>query len=120
MNKDIMFFTISVTNLANEEDYECKESWESYYSIDDAISTAIDLAKSLSDEKDTYMVSVFGGEYQDENGNTFGEPFDLYTFSNKDKETTIKVRLSCGYVKGEVDGYIQNGETEFQDENFKL
>lgn len=115
-----MCFTISVTNLANEEDYDCKESYEIYYSIDDAISSAIDLVKSLADEKDTYMVSVFGGEYQYENGNTFGEPFDLYTFSNKDKETTIQIRLSCGYVKGEVDGYIHNGGIEFQDKNFKL
>lgn len=120
MNKDFMIYTISVTNLATEEEYECKESWETYYSIDKAISTAIDLAKELSDDDDTYMVSVFGGEYQDKDGNTYGEPYDLYTFSNKDKEETIKVRLERGYVKGEVDGYIHNGEIEFQDKNFKL
>lgn len=120
MNKQFMIYTISVTNLAIEEEYECKESWETYYSIDKAISTAIGLAKDLSDDDDTYMVSVYGGEYQDKDGNTYGEPYDLYTFSNKDKETTIKVRLECGYVKREVDGYIHNGEIEFQDKNFKL
>lgn len=32
--------------------------------------------------------------------NTYGEPFDFYTFSNKDKELTIKTRLWYGYVKG--------------------
>jgi hypothetical protein len=60
------------------------------------------------------MVSGFGGEYQDEDDNTYGEPFDLYTFSNKDKELTIKTRLCYGYVKGGADGYIQNGKIEFQ------
>lgn len=114
-------FTISATNISTEEcDLDCKETYEIYYSIDKAISVAIDLAKMFSNDESVYNVSVFAGEEQDDNGNIIGEPYSIYTFSNKDKETTISKRLESGYVKGEVDGYVVNGEVEFEDKNFKL
>lgn len=117
----LMVYTISATNISNDEcDIDYKESYDIYYSVDKAISAAIDVAKMLDDEESVYNVSVFGGEYQDENGNILGEPYDIYTYSNKDKETTISARLKSGYVKGEADGYITNGEIEFEDKNFKL
>lgn len=117
-----MIFTISAANITDETacDFDCKESYEIYYSIDKAISAAIDVAKSLSDEEDVYNVSVFSGEYQDDMGNIFGEPYDVYTFSNKNKQTTFKARINAGYVRGVVDGYVTNGEFEFEDKNFKL
>ena len=120
-NMKTMVYTISATNISTEEcDFDCKETYEIYYSVDKAISAAIDVAKELSDNECVYNVSVFGGEYQDDKGNILGEPYDIYTYSNKDKETTISTRLNSGYVKGEVDGYITNGEFEFEDKNFKL
>lgn len=116
-----MIFTISATNISTEEnDFECKETYEIYYSVDKAISAAIDVAKMLADDESVYNVSVFSGEEQDDNGNILGEPYDIYTFSNKDRDTTISARLESGYVKGEVDGYIVNGNAEFEDKNFKL
>lgn len=116
-----MIFTISATNLNTEEcDFDFKESYEIYYSIDKAISAAIDVAKRLHNEESVYDVSVFSGEYQDDNGNIFGEPHVIYTISNKPKEITTSVRLGNGYTKGEVDGYISNGEIEFEDKKFKL
>ena len=117
-----MIFTIGVTNITDECacDFDCKETYERYYSEKEAITAAVNVAKILANEESVYNVSVFGGEYQDESGNILGEPYDMYTFSNKDKETTISARLKSGYVKGEVDGYISNGEIEFEDKNFKL
>lgn len=107
-------YTIGVLSLNTEQDYECEECWETYYSVDEAVSTAIDLAKELANEEDTYVVSVFGGEYQDVDGNTFGEPENIYMISSKDKEVTISERLNCGYTNGEVNAYINNGNAEFK------
>lgn len=118
---EVLVYTISVTNISTEDcDLDCKETYDVYYSVDKAISAAIDVAKKLADDEYVYNISVFGGEYQNESGAIFGEPYDIYTLSNKDKETTISARLNSGYVKGEVDGYVSNGEIEFEDKNFKI
>ena len=117
----VLVYTISVTNISTEDcDFNCRETYDVYYSVDKAISGAIDVAKKLADDEYVYNISVFGGEYQNESGDIFGEPYDMYTLSNKDKETTISTRLLGGYVKGEVDGYVSNGEIEFEDKNFKI
>lgn len=113
-------YTISAINLSTEEDIDCKECYIIYYSIDEAISSAIDLAKSLHDEDDVYNISVFCGEKQDDNGNISGEPMETYTISNKPRQITIDARLAVNYVRGDVDGYVTDGEFEFEDKNFKL
>lgn len=118
--KKFGIYTINAFNLATDESYDCGATCVTYYSVDTAVSKAIDLAKELSEDNDTYMVSVLAGEYEDENGNVFGEPYEIYTFSNKDKETTIKERTASGYVSEEVDGYVSNGEFEFRDKKFVL
>ena len=105
-------YTISVTNLNTEESVERKESWENYYSFDTAVDTAIEIVQELADDEDIYMVTIFGGEYQDEDGNILGDMFDFLTFSNKDRETTINARLERGYARAEVDGYIVGEEYE--------
>ena len=117
-----MIFTIGVTNITDECacDFDCKETYEIFYTEKEAITAAVNIAKTLANEESVYNVSVFGGEYQDESGDILGEPYDIYTYSNKDRETTISARLKSGYVKGEVDGYISNGEIEFEDKKFKL
>ena len=117
-----MIFTIGVTNITDECacDFDCKETYEIFYTEKEAITAAVNVAKALADDDSVYGVSVFGGEYQDDKGNTLGEPYDIYTISNKDRETTISARLEMGYTKGEVDGYISNGEIEVWGKKFKL
>lgn len=105
-------YTISVTNLNTEESVERKESWENYYSFDTAVEVAIELAQELADDENIYMVTIFGGEYQDKDGNIFGDMFEMLTFSNKDRETTIDARLKRGYTRAEVDGYVVGEEFE--------
>ena len=117
-----MIFTIGVTNITEECacDFDCKETYERYYSEEEAITAAVNVAKALADDESVYNVSIFGGEYQDDKGNTLGEPYDIYTISNKDRKTTTSARLDNGYVKVGVDAYISNGEIEVWGKKFKL
>ena len=117
-----MIFTIGVTNITDECacDFDCKETYEIFYTEEEAITAAVNVAKALADDDSVYGVSVFGGEYQDDNGNILGEPYDIYTISNKDRKTTTSARLDNGYVKAGVDAYISNGEIEVWGKKFKL
>lgn len=111
-------FTISIYNLTSDCEFECCESWDTYYAIDDAIDAASRVAKELSNEDDVYDITIFGGEYQNDNGDTFGEPFGIIAISNKDKETTKEARLAYGFVVGEMDGYVTYGEVELNIDSF--
>lgn len=111
-------FTISAYNLTNDCEFECQESWETYYSVDDAVESACKLALNLSTEDDVYDITIFGGEYMDEDGNTLGEPFGIIAISNKDKQTTIDARLESGFVIGEVDGYVEDGKVDLSISKF--
>ena len=115
-----MIYTIGATDIMAEESYECAITWAEYGDIDVAISKAIDLARELSTDNEIYNVSVYGGEYKDDNGNVFGEPYDMFTISSKDKDTTIKARTEMNYCKGEVDAYVENGQVTYENEFFQL
>lgn len=79
-----------------------------YESEEEAISAARELAQSLSSWDNVIIVSVYAGEYSDGKGNVFGEPFDIYSISNKDKKTTMIARKNAGYAGLEVDEYMDN------------
>lgn len=113
-------YTISAINVNNEENVNCKESYTIYYSFEEALSSAISLAKNLHNEEDVYDISLFYGEEQDDDGYISGEPTEIYIISNKPRRETIEARLEADYVCGEVDGYIANGVFEFEDKKFKL
>lgn len=103
--KDI--FTIHVFNVTNDEGVdEFKYSSQTYYSEDSAIKAARKCAKEFVGDDDVIQVGVCSGEYEDGNGNVYGEPDEIYTISNKDEKTTKEARKKSGYTRLDVDEYL--------------
>ena len=99
-------FTIDAFAIESEHPIdEIQYQGATYYSVDEAIDAARNLAKELIDYDETVMVTVYGGEYETNNGDVFGEPIDIYSISNKDRRTTAITRRNCGYSSDKVDEY---------------
>lgn len=99
-------FTVDAFDIENEIDVcDMQYCGQIYYNIDEAIKAAKKLAQDLIDYENVAIVTVYGGEYETDNGNIFGDPQDVYSISNSDKETTMFTREQCGYVNPEVNDY---------------
>lgn len=102
--KDV--FTISAFDIESEEDVsDMRHCGQTYYNIDDAIASATEFAQSLVNYGSVIMITVYAGEYENGNGDVFGEPEGVYTISNSDKRTTVIARKQCGYTRLDVDAY---------------
>ena len=78
-----------------------------YYSEDDAINAARNAAKNFTDFNGNVIIfTVYAGEKQMANGDIYGEPYDIYSISNSDEQTTIQARKRAGYSRLEVDEYM--------------
>ena len=100
-------FTLNAFDITTDEGIEdMKYIGQTYYSEDDAIDAAREMANAYSDWDGVIIVSVMAGEYEMPSGDIYGEPMDIYTISNKDKNQTIQAREESGYTNAEVDEYI--------------
>lgn len=104
MKKEI--YTIQAWNVRDEYDVTSMSRLADYNSFDEAYAAAVEECSSFVGDEDVIQVTIFGGEYVDDKGNVFGEPFDLYTISNKDKSATAKAREEAGYTALNVDEYM--------------
>jgi hypothetical protein len=99
-------FTISAFDIESDENVsDMRYCGQTYYNIDDAIDSATEFAQSLVNYGSVIMITVYAGEYENGNGDVFGEPVDVYTISNSDKRTTAIARKQCGYTSVDVDAY---------------
>ena len=101
-------FTIDGFNIETEEDAsDMKYCGVVYYSEDEAVKAAREYAEICANSyEEVIIVTVFGGEYETSSGDIYGEPYDIYSISSKDKETTIAARREAGYTSVEVDEYV--------------
>lgn len=101
-------FTISAFDIKNEEDVsDMAICGQTYYSFDDAVEAAKEIANTFIDYPEVILTTVFGGEYEYDNGDIYGDPIDLYCISNSDLLTTSIMRRKCGYVNNQVDEYLK-------------
>ena len=99
-------FTISAFDIENDVDVsDMQYCGRTYNNIDDAITSATEFAQFLVDYGSVVIVTVYAGEYENENGDIFGEPQDVYSVSNSDNKTTAIARKRSGYVRSDVDAY---------------
>ena len=99
-------FTINAFSIESESSIdEVQYQGPTYYSIDDAIDAARELAVSLIDYDETVIVTVYAGEYEKSNGDIYGEPVDVYTISNRDRKSTAIARRQSGYSSDKVNEY---------------
>ena len=80
-------FTYSIHDLSTDgEGCLNYETQKEYYDLKTAISAAKKELAKYKNVEDEIVVTIFGGEYEDENGNIEGEPRIFQQFSNKDKK----------------------------------
>lgn len=104
-NKEI--FTIQIDNVADEEMGDLTPMYlcVSFYDLDEAINAAIDYLKANKDSEEVLEAVVYAGEYEDENGNVFGEPMDVWIGTNKDAETFREARKEASYLSTTANYY---------------
>lgn len=99
-------FTLNAVDLTTDEGFDDMQyTSKTYYSEEEAIKAAKEMANKYSDWDGIINISVMAGEYEMPSGDVYGEPYDIYTVSNKDEETTRSAREKSGYVRNDVDGY---------------
>lgn len=99
-------FTLDAIDITLDEGIDdMRFCGQVYHSADEAIVAAEECADYYSDDDDVILVSVYGNQFEDGKGNTFGEPVEIYAASNKDKKATMLARKQSGYVNPEVDYY---------------
>lgn len=106
MNENREIFTLDVFDLTNDE---AKDDFQVtsriYYDLDEAILAAQTAAREYSEDDDVIEVDVMRGEYENPNGEIYGEPDVIFTASNKDKRSTAIARGKAGYTSLKVDFY---------------
>ena len=92
-------FTYSVHNLSTDgEGWLNSETQKEYYDLKTAISAAKKELAKYKNVEDEVVVTIFGGEYEDENGNIEGEPRIFQQFSNKDKKFDSIINNSKNFM----------------------
>lgn len=99
-------FTVDAFDITAQEGIDDIQYSVDYSSEEEALRAANEMIREYALYPDVINVSVYAGEYKNEKGEIWGERFDIYTVSNKDKETTMKAHQKYGYVRLDVDEYI--------------
>lgn len=106
-------FGLNAVDLTTDEGFDdMKYTSQTYYSEEEAIEAAKEMANKYSDWDGIINISVMAGEYELPSGDVYGEPYDIYTVSNKDMEQTSAAREKRGYVRHKVDGYPNLNESK--------
>lgn len=108
-------FTLNAVDLTTDDGIDDMQyTSQTYYSEEEAIEAAKDMASAYSDWDNVINISVMAGEYELPSGDVYGEPYDIYTLSNKDEETTRSAREKSGYTRHDVDGYPNLNESKLK------
>lgn len=126
-NENTEVFTISAFDVIDEHEVWDGRFAVDYDSADEAIDAAWEFAQQYSNDENVIIVTVFGGEYRKPNGDVVGDPFDIYTISNKDKETTLKAHSqadeyvdSPSVTESKLRGIIQEAIKSVLNENSNI
>lgn len=100
-------WTISALNITKDEPFPNRRYMNAYYNEEQAIADANKFAREISEHwQDVVCVSVLTGSMMID-GDVIGDSYDVYTVSSKPEEETIKAREVAGFVRHDVDAYIQ-------------
>ena len=99
-------FTVNAERILDEEEYWSGEYSAEYTSEKAAIEAARKFASEISNEDEVIVVWVYAGEYKTPSGDVYGDPYAIYSISNKGKEETVEAMTDMGYSNLECDEYI--------------
>lgn len=108
-------WTISALNITKDEPFPNRRYKNAYYNEESAIEDANRFAVEISEHwKDVVCVSVLTGAKMID-GDVVGDSYDVYTVSSRPMDETINARKQAGFVRHDVDAYVENSEVIVQD-----
>lgn len=100
-------FSINASDITEQvDDFHCKQTSHIYYSFDEAVEAAREVAVELHHSyPQCWCVYVMVGEYETGDGNIYGEPEAIYSISSQYPAETIEARREANYIRHTVDEY---------------
>lgn len=103
-NEGQSVYSISAINVTNDEPLFNGKYDKKYFTEKEAIIDARTWAEDMSiDSDEVICVTVMAGK---DSTNKFIDPYDVYTISTQNEETTRQARKDAGYVRDTVDEYV--------------
>ena len=107
-------YTIEINDIGDEVGLYDERACQSYESLDDAVETARKIADEYVSSKSAIEVTVYSGEYEDESGNVFGEPADIYCATNLSVPDSMEARMRAGYENLLLDYYSGDRKVDWE------
>lgn len=117
-------WTVELCNITTGEslfDHRCNCLCDD---LDGAIEVAKEIIGEYVDYPDVVETTVYQGQYMTENGDVLGEPYDVFTATNKTPQESADARQRADYVRKYVDYYAVDLKvnvklTEFKGKQYK-
>ena len=112
-------WTVELCNITTGEslfDHRCNCLCDD---LDGAIEVAEEIISEYVDYPDVVETTVYQGQYMTENGDVLGEPYDVFTATNKSPQESADARQRADYVKKYVDYYAVDPQVDVKPTEFK-
>lgn len=87
--------------------------------LDGAIEVAEEIISEYVDYPDVVETTVYQGQYMTENGDVLGDPYDVFTATNKSPQESSDARQRADYVRKYVDYYAVDPQVDVKPTEFK-
>ena len=111
--------TVELCNITTGEslfDHRCNCLCDDLYG---AIEVAEEIISEYVDYQDVVETTVYQGQYMTENGDVLGEPYDVFSATNKSPQESADARQRADYVKKYVDYYAVDPQVDVKPTEFK-
>ena len=112
-------WTVELCNITTGEslfDHRCNCLCDD---LDGAIEVAKEIINEYVDYPDVVETTVYQGQYMTENGDVLGEPYDVFTATNKSPQESADARQRAYYVRKYVDYYAVDPQVDVKPTEFK-
>ena len=112
-------WTVDLCNITTGEslfDHRCNCLCDD---LDGAIEVSKEIISEYVDYPDVVETTVYQGQYMTENGDVMGEPYDVFTATNKSPQESADARQRADYVMKYVDYYAVDHQVDFKHTEFK-
>lgn len=112
-------WTVELCNITTGEslfDHRCNCLCDDLYG---AIEVAEEIISEYVDYPDVVETTVYQGQYMTENGDVLGEPYDVFTATNKSPQESADARQRADYVRKYVDYYAVDPQVDVKPTEFK-
>lgn len=112
-------WTVELCNITTGEslfDHRCNCLCDDMYG---AIEVAEEIISEYVDYPDVVETTVYQGQYMTENGDVLGEPYDVFTATNKSPQESANARQRADYVRKYVDYYAVDPQVDVKPTEFK-